>query len=110
MVNTRRRTNSRRKTNTRRRTNNRRRRSIKDVRMISKKKYTHLLKKKRLTKKERKHLDHALFTNYCKCIKRLKYSRSVPKGAEYPICISSIYKNRGKTPPKDIKKKCKKNV
>ena len=106
MVNTRRKKNSRRKMNTRRRTNNRRR-SIKDVRMISKKKYTHLLKKKRLTKKERKHLDHALFTNYCKCIKRLKYSRSVPKGAEYPICINSIYKNRGKTPPKDIKKKCK---
>ena len=97
MVNTRRKTNNRRKKNTRpkKRTTNRRR-SIKDVRMISKKKYTHLLKKKRLTKKEKKNLNHALFTNYCKCIKRLKYSRSVPKGAEYPICISSIYKNRGK--------------
>ena len=75
--------------------------------MISKKKYSQLLKKKRLTRKERKNLDHALFTNYCKCIKRLKYSRSVPKGVEYPICINSIYKNRNKTPPKDIKKKCK---
>jgi hypothetical protein len=93
--------------NTRRKTNTRRK-SIKRVRMISKKKYTQLLKKKRVTRNERNNLDHALFTNYCKCIKRLKYSKTVPKGAEYPICISSIYKNRGRTPPRNIKKKCKK--
>ena len=60
-----------------------------------------------MTKKEKKDLDRALFINYCKCIKRLKYSKEYEEGIEYPICISSIYKNRGFTPPKNIKKKRK---
>jgi hypothetical protein len=82
--------------------------SIKKTKMISKKNYDKLLKKKRLTKKERIKLDRALFVNYCKCIKKIKYNQKYPKGAEYPICISSIYKQRNLTPPKDIIKRCKK--
>ena len=53
-------------------------------------------------------LERALFVNYCKCIKNLTYSKTVRKGAAYPICVSSIYKRRKKTPPKDLKKRCKK--
>tara|TARA_B100000575_G_C23086502_1_gene626187 strand:+ start:516 stop:797 length:282 start_codon:yes stop_codon:yes gene_type:complete len=87
------------------------RKSIRSARKIGKKKYTTLVnkkrKKKKMTKKEKKDLDRALFINYCKCIKRLKYSKEYEEGIEYPICISSIYKNRGFTPPKNIKKKCK---
>ena len=51
-----------------------RKRSIKKARMISRKKYETLVKKKRsrkrLTKKEKKQLENALFVNYCKCIKK----------------------------------------
>jgi len=75
--------------------------------MISKKRYTKLLKKKRLTKKEKKDLDRALFVNYCKCIKHLKYSKKYKKGVEYPICISSVYKKRKLKPPKNISQKCR---
>ena len=58
--------------------------------------------------KEKKDLERALFVNYCKCIKNLTYSKTVRKGSAYPICVSSIYKRRKKTPPKDLKKRCKK--
>ena len=60
-----------------------------------------------MTKRDKKDLDRALFVNYCKCIKKLKYSKDYEKGLEYPICTSSIYKKRGIKPPKDITKKCK---
>ena len=43
------------------------------VRMISKKKYKQLLSKKKLSTQEKQQLNHALFINYCKCIKKLKY-------------------------------------
>ena len=86
--------------------------SLKKRMTISKKKYTKLIRKKKtrkgMTKKEKKELDDALFVNYCKCIKKLKYSKEYEKGIEYPICTHSIYKRRGFTPPKDIKQKCKK--
>ena len=75
--------------------------------MISKKRYGELLNKKRLTKKEEKELDRALFVNYCKCIKKIKYSNEYEVGKEYPICMSSIYKKRGRTAPKGVTKKCK---
>ena len=81
--------------------------SIKNARMISKKRYNILLQKKKRTKKENKDLDRALFVNYCKCIKKIKYSKDYQRGVEYPICMSSIYKQRGIKPPKDIVKKCK---
>ena len=81
-------------------------RKIKDKRMISQKKYKELLQKKRLRKNEKKELDNALFVNYCKCVKNIKYSGKYSKGSEYPICISSIYKNRNIVPPKGIIKRC----
>ena len=57
--------------------------------------------------KDTEKLNRALFVNYCKCIKKLKYSKKYEIGFEYPICMSSIYKKRGLKPPKDVKKKCK---
>ena len=52
---------------------------IRNARMVSKKRYTNLLKKKtqkkRMTPKDRKELDRALFVNYCKCIKKIKYTK-----------------------------------
>lgn len=89
-----------------------RKRSIKKARMISRKKYERLVKKKRsrkrLTKKEKKQLENALFVNYCKCIKRLKYDKKIKPGLEYPICTKSIYRGRRFKTPKGIQKKCKK--
>ena len=79
-------------------------------RMISKKKYQELIKKrqhhKKLSLKERKQLDHALFINYCSCVKSLKYDKKVKDYLEYPVCMSSIYKKRGFTPPKGVTQKC----
>ena len=84
---------------------------IRNARMVSKKRYTNLLKKKtqkkRMKTKDRKELDRALFVNYCKCIKKLKYSKDYQEGAEYPICMASVYTNRSLKPPKDVAKKCK---
>ena len=81
--------------------------SIKKARMISKKKYKKLLTKKRLSLNEKKQLNRALFVNYCKCIKKLKYNKKNKKGNEYPICNNSIYKNRGYSVPPKIKIKCR---
>jgi len=81
--------------------------SIKKARMISKKKYKKLLTKKRLSLNEKKQLNRALFVNYCKCIKKLKYNKKNEKGNEYPICNNSIYKNRGYSVPPKIKMKCR---
>ena len=88
--------------------------SIRKAQMVSKKRYSHLLKKKksnkRLTKKDKNNLDRALFVNYCKCIKKIKYDKNYEKGIEYPICVSSIYKKRSFKVPKDISKKCKQYI
>lgn len=103
-----------RRTNKRRRTRGKTKRvsnklwDIGKARMVTRTRYRELLSKKRLTEKEKKDLERALFVNYCKCIKNLTYSKTVRKGAAYPICVSSIYKRRKKTPPKDLKKRCKK--
>lgn len=79
--------------------------------MISKKKYNELIKKrqhhKKLTLTERKQLDHALFINYCSCIKKLK-NKKTKKNLEYPICMSSIYNKRKFKSPKNVRSKCKK--
>ena len=79
--------------------------------MIKKERYRKLLTKKKrkksLTKNEKKELDRALFVNYCKCIKKLKYDKKLEKGLEYPICTKSIYLNRGMKTPKGVQKKCK---
>jgi len=81
-------------------------------RMLSKKKYNELIKKKKnrkkLSLKERKQLDHALFINYCSCIKQLKYNDKTKKNLEYPICMSSVYTKRKFKSPKNVKSKCKK--
>ena len=81
-------------------------------RMISKKKYQELIKKrqhhKKLSLKQRKQLDHALFVNYCSCVKSLKYDPKVKDNLEYPVCMSSIYKKRGFKPPKGVTVKCSK--
>jgi len=78
--------------------------------MISKTKYTELIKKrqhnKKLTLNERKQLDHALFINYCSCVKSLKYDKKVKDFLEYPVCMSSIYKKRGFKAPKGVTEKC----
>ena len=98
----------------RKQTKKKKRISIKNAKMISKKNYKKLLKKKkskkRLSKKDKEKLNRALFVNYCKCIKKLKYSKKYEIGFEYPICMSSIYKKRGLKPPKDVKKKCKNSM
>ena len=81
-------------------------------RMISKSKYKELIKKrqhhKRLTPSQRKKLDHALFINYCSCIKKIKYNERVKKNLEYPFCMSSVYNKRGFKSPKGVTKRCKK--
>lgn len=81
-------------------------------RMISKKKYQELIKKrqhnKKLTLKQRKQLDEALFINYCSCIKSLKYDSKVKDYLEYPVCMSSIYKKRGFKSPKGVTVRCSK--
>ena len=59
-----------------------------------------------LRRRSEKDLENALFVNYCKCVKKIKYSRNYSKGSEYPICISSIYTKRNRDPPKGIIKRC----
>ena len=90
--------------------NSKNKKRIRNARMVSKKRYTNLLKKKtqkkRMTPKDRKELDRALFVNYCKCIKKIKYSKEFQKGLEYPICMSSVYTKRGIKPPGNITKQC----
>ena len=79
-------------------------------RIVSKKKYQELIKKRQHNKKlslgERKKLDEALFVNYCSCVKSLKYDSKVKDYLEYPVCMSSIYKKRGFTPPKGVTQRC----
>ena len=81
-------------------------------RMISKKQYKELIKKrqhhKKLTPSQRKKLDHALFVNYCSCVKSLKYDKKVKDYLEYPVCMSSIYKKRGFEVPKGVTARCSK--
>ena len=80
--------------------------------MISKEKYKELIRKrqhnKKLSPNDRKKLDHALFINYCSCIKSLKYDPKVKNYLEYPICMSSIYKKRRFKAPKGVTIRCKK--
>ena len=81
--------------------------SIRNARMVSKKRYKQLLSKKKLTKKERKQLERALFVKYCRCVKKMKYTnKKKQRGREYPICVHSIYKKRSKKVPKDLQRKC----
>ena len=85
--------------------------SLQKARLLSKKEYEKYIqkrqKKKKLTKKQNQKLDHSLFINYCKCIKKLK-KQNLKNNIEYPICMSSIYTKRKLKAPKNINKKCKK--
>tara|TARA_B100000212_G_scaffold296967_1_gene240535 strand:- start:550 stop:840 length:291 start_codon:yes stop_codon:yes gene_type:complete len=75
---------------------------------MSKKKYTKLVRqkknKKKMSLKNKKQLDHALFIQYCKCLKKFKFSNNESLG--YPVCMNSIYKNRGFKAPKNISRLC----
>ena len=85
-------------------------RRYKLTKKLSDKHYKTLIQKKKqhtLTKSQSKKLDRELFINYCKCLKRLTYDSSVKQGLAYPVCISSIYKNRGFVVPRGITKRCK---
>ena len=85
-------------------------RKYKLTKKLSDKQYKTLIQKKKqhtLTKSQSKTLDRELFINYCKCLKRLTYDSSVKQGLAYPVCISSIYKNRGFVVPRGITKRCK---
>ena len=87
-------------------------RSVKrSKKLISKTKYKALIKKRqhheKLSLTERKQLDNALFVKYCSCVKSLKYDKNVKDYLEYPVCMSSIYKNRGFKPPSGVTSKCK---
>tara|TARA_B100001063_G_C16485217_1_gene414633 strand:- start:366 stop:488 length:123 start_codon:yes stop_codon:yes gene_type:complete len=37
----------------------------------------------------------------------MKKTKKAKKNLEYPICMASIYSNRGFKAPKNVKKKCK---
>lgn len=69
--------------------------------------YKRLLKKKNLTKKEDSQLKRLMKRKYCSCLTKVKRSKKVKKGIEYPICISSIYTKRNKKTPKNPRKICK---
>lgn len=80
-------------------------------RNLSNKKYLQLIKqkqKRKISKKNSKRLEKELQNKYCECVKKLKYSKnkSYEKGSEYPICTSSIYKNRNFNPPKSLRNNC----
>ena len=77
---------------------------------ISEKKYKQLIQqrrsKKKMTSKDRKILDEALYVKYCKCLKKFEFTRKDKRG--YPICMNSVYKNRGFKPPKNASRNCNK--
>jgi hypothetical protein len=69
--------------------------------------YKRLLKKKKLTKREDKNLKRLMKRKYCSCLTKVRRSKKVKKGIEYPICLSSIYTKRNKKTPKKPRKICK---
>ena len=76
---------------------------------ISKKRYRTLVNKKtgrkKMTTKEKQLLNDALYVKYCKCLKKFEMNGEEIKG--YPICMNSVYKNRGIKPPKNASRNCK---
>ena len=88
-----------------------RKKIIKKKRMtigMSKSKYKTLVNrkknKKNISLRNKKKLDHALFVQYCKCLKKFKFSKKENIG--YPICMNSIYKKRQFKPPKNASRIC----
>ena len=74
---------------------------------ISEKRYQELVSmkksKKKMSLKDKKSLDSALYAKYCMCLQKLERGDANP----YPICMNSVYKNRGIKPPKNASRNCK---
>ena len=64
--------------------------------------------RKRMSSKDKKSLDKELNKKFCKCVRTVKYNKTIKKGIQYPICMKSIYKNRGFEVPKGAIKNCSK--
>jgi hypothetical protein len=64
--------------------------------------------KKRISKSDKKSLDKEMNQRFCKCLRAVKYSKKIKKGSQYPICMRSIYKNRGFDVPRGVIKNCSK--
>ena len=69
--------------------------------------YQRLLKKKRLTKKDRKRRDKAIKQRNCACLKKLENNPKM-KYSAFAICANSVYKKRGLPVPPNIARDCKK--
>jgi len=77
---------------------------------ISETKYKQLISQRRSKQKmilrDKKLLDDALYVKYCKCLKGFEFKKQGKRG--YPICMNSVYKNRGFKPPRNASKLCNK--
>ena len=75
---------------------------------ISEKKYKQLISqkrgKKKMTSKDKKLLNDALYVKYCRCLKDFEFRKKDKRG--YPICMNSVYKNRQIKPPKNASRRC----
>jgi len=78
---------------------------------ISENKYKKLISqrrsKKKMSSKDTKLLNDALYVKYCKCIKKFEFTKK-DKVSGYPICMNSIYIRRGIKSPKHASKLCNK--
>ena len=76
---------------------------------ISEKKYKKLIQqrrsKKKMSLKNKKLLDDALYIKYCNCLKSFEFTKKDKRG--YPICMNSVYKKRGIKPPKNASRLCR---
>jgi len=74
---------------------------------ISETKYKQLISrrksKKKMSLKDKKILDDSLYVKYCTCLHKLEFKKQ-----SYPICMNSVYKNRGIKQPRNASKKCNK--
>tara|TARA_B100000925_G_C21682628_1_gene334730 strand:+ start:150 stop:479 length:330 start_codon:yes stop_codon:yes gene_type:complete len=75
---------------------------------ISKERYKRLVSKKmkrqRMTPREKKLLNDALYIKYCRCLKALESKDYQSK--TYPICMNSVYKRRKVKPPYNAARRC----
>ena len=84
---------------------------------ISELEYRNLVKrnkKRKLRGKPRELLEKCLYIKYCFCIKKIYYKNlfkkkimNVDSPSPYPLCMSSIYKNRKIKPPFNASRKCR---
>ena len=73
---------------------------------MSEKRYQELVSmkksKKKMSFKDTKSLDSALYAKYCMCLQKLERGDANP----YPICMNSVYLTRGFKPPKNASRNC----